>query len=43
MSEPTDIEIPKDAFIKRLMEAGWPEDEARQEWENIQNEEEGEL
>lgn len=33
----------KEAFILRLIEAGWPREEAEAEWQNIQGDEEGGL
>ena len=33
----------KSAFIIRLVRAGWTEEEAEQEWFNVQDESEGDL
>jgi len=43
MNENQTYEQNKAAFIKRLMDAGWPQDEAETEWEMIQNDDEGGL
>ena len=33
----------EEEFVSRLMEAGWPEEEARLHWDEIQNDEESGL
>lgn len=33
----------REAFIARLVEAGWSREDAEEEWENIQDDEEGKL
>ena len=33
----------KDAFIQRLIEVGWSRQEAEKEWNNIQEDEEGQI
>ncbi len=36
-----DLELDREEFIARLIEAGWRREEAEREWDDIQSDEEG--